>query len=191
MASATAERESVRANLERGIHDLEARYAAELQQKNTKADLQHDADTPDPMQRLVCDVVAEWARKRLEWRPRKRSESLTAPPLLQLLVLGTAGTGKTHTAKVSRRKVRRMLGRFDSVLPLTFSSVAAANLGGGSRTIDSIVHTNVDEAHYDLVGEQLDKLVEELRHVELLLIDGISTVGAAQLEIANRRHRTA
>ncbi len=135
----------------------------------------------------MFDVVAEWAPKRLEWRQRKRSESLTAPPRLQLLLLGTAGAGKTHTAKVSIRKVRRMLGRFDSVLALAFSGVAAANLGGGARIIDSIFHTNVDEAQQDLVGEQLDRLVEELRHVELLLIDEISMVGAAQLEIVNRR----
>ena len=80
-----------------------------------------------------------------------------------------------------------MLGRFDSVLTLAFSGVAAANLGGGSRTIDNIFHTNVDEAQQDLVGEQLGRLVEELRHAELLLIDEISTVGAGQLEIVNRR----
>ena len=181
------DRESVRATLERGIHDLEARCAAELDKKDAEADLQREAGALDPTQRLAFDVVSEWAQKRLEWRQRKRSQSVTAPPPLRLLLLGTAGTGKTHTAKLSIRKVRRVLGRFHSVLTLAFSGVAAANLGGGARTIDSIFHTNVDEALYDLVGEQLDRLVEELRHVELLLIDEISTVGAAQLEIVNRR----
>ena len=82
-----------------------------------------------------------------------------------------------------------MFGRYDSVLTLAFSGVAAANLGGGAQTIDSVFHTNADHAIEDLVGDQLDWLVARLRRVELLLVDEISTVGAAQLEIINRRLR--
>ena len=67
------------------------------------------------------------------------------------------------------------------MLTLAFSGVAAANLGGGSRTIDSVSHTNSNGAFEDAVGDQLDQLVEQLGDVELLLIDEISTVGAAQL----------
>ena len=73
------------------------------------------------------------------------------------------------------------------MLTVAFSGVAAANLGGGSRTIDSVFHTNSNGAFEDAVGDQLDQLVEQLSDVELLLIDEISTVGAAQLETINRR----
>ena len=67
------------------------------------------------------------------------------------------------------------------------SGVAAANLGDGAGTIDSIFHTNTADAREDLVGESLDRLVEQLRHVHLLVIDEISTIGAAQFEIMSRR----
>ena len=70
---------------------------------------------------------------------------------------------------------------------MAFSGVAAANLGKGSRTIDSIFHTNGPDAGEDLTGVGLDNLVEERQHVELILIDEISTCGAASLEVVNRR----
>ena len=46
---------------------------------------------------------------------------------------------------------------------------------------------NVDHAEEDLTGIALDKLVEQLQDVDLILIDEISTVGAAQFEIMHRR----
>jgi len=70
---------------------------------------------------------------------------------------------------------------------LAFSGVAAANLGDGAGTIDSVFHTNSDDAKADLAGDSLDRLFEKLRHVKLLVIDEISTVGAAQFEIISRR----
>ena len=72
-------------------------------------------------------------------------------------------------------------------MTLAFSGVAAANLGDGASTIDSVFHTNADNARADLSGDSLDRLLEKLRHVKLLVIDEISTVGAAQFEIISRR----
>ena len=68
-----------------------------------------------------------------------------------------------------------------------FSGAATVNLGGGSSTIDSIFHTNDAVANEDLHGESLDRLVAVLPDVDLLVIDEISTVGAAQFENVNRR----
>ena len=144
-------------------------------------------DGLDPTQRIVYEVLESWAQKHLSWRQRGQDDNLTAPPLLRLLLLGTSGIGKTHTALVAIQKVRAMFGRYRSVLTLALSSAAAANLGEGAQTIDSVFHTNRGNAVQDLVGYQLDQLVARLRHVELLVIDEISTVGAAQLEIINRR----
>ncbi len=70
---------------------------------------------------------------------------------------------------------------------MAFSGVAAASLGDGASTIDSILHTNAQDAKADLHGEKLDVLVQRLRHVKLLVIDEISTVGAAQFMIVSRR----
>ena len=53
--------------------------------------------------------------------------------------------------------------------------------------VDSVFHTNTDNAAEDLTGEALDRAVEKLRHVQLLVIDEVSTLGAPQLEIMCRR----
>ena len=70
---------------------------------------------------------------------------------------------------------------------MAFSGVASANLGTGSCTIDSIFHTNRADAGEDLTGADLDKLVDQLAHVQLIVIDEISTCGAASLEVVSRR----
>ena len=146
----------------------------------------------DPTQKLVVDVMAEWAPKRKKWTSAMSAGSSSkrcraVPPKLKLLILGTAGTGKTHTAKLGINEVRIALGSYDCVLTMAFSGVAAANLGSGSRTIDSIFHTNQHGAGEDLTGADLDNLVDELQHVQVLVIDKISTCGAASLEVINRR----
>ena len=63
-----------------------------------------------------------------------------------------------------------------NVLPGTTSAaglkaVVLKDVITGARTIDSIFHTNADSASEDLVGDKLDALVAELRHVQLLLVD--------------------
>ena len=83
-----------------------------------------------------------------------------------MLLLGTAGTGKTYTAKIGITEVRLLLGSYESVLTMALSGVASANLGTGARTIDSIFHTNRAEAAEDLKGPELDVLVDELGCVE-------------------------
>ena len=80
-----------------------------------------------------------------------------------------------------------MLGSFDRVLTIAFSGVAAANLGTGSRTIDSVFHTNRTDSTRDLVGDDLGKLVIELECAVLLVIDEVSTCGAGSLEVVSRR----
>ena len=162
-----------------GIEALYSNYTA-----NLLKDGDVNVDTLDPTQLLAYSLVAEWSEERRLWLER---QSLTAPPELRMVLLGTAGTGKTHTAKLAIAKARRTFGSFHSVLTVAFSGVAAANVGDGARTVDSVFHTNTDNSHEDLTGEALDKAVEMLRHVQLLVIDEVSTVGAAQFEILCRR----
>ena len=52
---------------------------------------------------------------------------------------------------------------------MAFSGVAAANLGSGATTIDSIFHTNVANAAEDLTGDRLDELTDLLQDVQLLV----------------------
>ena len=89
----------------------------------------------DPTQRQVYLILNTWAEQRLAWT---QGEVWTVPPPpLRLLLLGTAGTGKTHTAKIAMSRVRHILGSFSSVATVAHTGVAAANLGGGATTIDS------------------------------------------------------
>ena len=177
----------VQGKLQQGIKTLYSTFAQDAQDPRGADAIQQSVETLDPTQREAYKFVLEWAKERLTWRDCRRSHSLKAPPSLKLLLLGTAGSGKTHTAKTFIAQCRRMFGTFDSVLTMAFSGVAAANLGEGARTIDSVFHTNAADATKDLVGESLDKLVAELRSVQLVVIDEISTVGAAQFEIVSRR----
>ena len=64
--------------------------------------------------------------------------------------------------------MRHLFEDFHAVLTIAFSGVAAANLGSGSQTVDSIFHTNSQDAAKDIVGDQLDRLVHTLRSVDIL-----------------------
>ena len=130
------------------------------------------------------EVVAEWADQRLAWTKVSKP---TLPPKFRLLLLGSAGTGKTHSAQVGINEVRLLLGSYESVLTMAFSGVAAANLGTGSRTTDSLFHTNHNDASEDLTGGDLDTLVEELGCVHFIVIDEVSTCSASTLEVVSRR----
>ena len=174
--------------LHAGIDHLYTGFQNELNAAGADEELANSVKTLDPTQHLFYTTASEWACERLRWRVNAdSSQAMPAAPSLRVLLLGTAGTGKTHTAKVAITKVRRTLGSFKSVLTLAFSGVAAANLGGGARTVDSIFHTNSDNAGEDKMGEQLDDLVEMLRDVEMLVLDEVSTIGAASFEIISRR----
>ena len=101
----------------------------------------------DPTQFEVYKTVADCAQERLKWESAPGSVNV---PCLQFLLLGTAGTGKTHTAKAAITKVRHVFHELGAVLTVAFSGVAAANLGDGASIIDSIFHTNADDAKADL-----------------------------------------
>ena len=188
---------------QKGLEDMSKAFKTEFAQSLSAGGYEERVKGLDPTQKLVVDVVAEWAMNRGTWKnqnPARPSRRLKKgpgsdrpppqlPPSLRMLLLGTAGTGKTHTAKVGITEARIILGSYDSVLTMAFSGVASANLGTGSRTIDSIFHTNQADAGDDLTGTDLDELVRQLEHIEFIVIDEISTCGAAALEVVSRRMR--
>ena len=173
--------------LQSAIDNLCTQFQKDLQAVAAEEELSNNVNTLDPTQFEAYKYIAEWSEQRLLWRQALPTPPTPTPPRCRLLLLGTAGTGKTHTAKLAITKARRTLGSFQSVLTVAFSGVAAANLGGGARTVDSIFHTNTKKAAQDLKGSDLDDLVALLRDVELLVIDEISTVGAAAFELISRR----
>jgi hypothetical protein len=75
---------------------------------------------------------------------------------------------------------------FESVLLTAHTGVAAVNMGGGAATINSIFKLGGNSEDVDLDGDKLEDLVEELSETKLVIIDEISTVGAAQFEMISR-----
>ena len=184
------DRESVSRTLRESVDALGAKCASEMKHPASAREHEKEVMRLDPTQRIFYEHVSSWAASKQQWLRDRRNNVpgvSCGPPSLNTLLLGTAGTGKTHTAKLAIQQARRIFGRYGSVLTLAFSGVAAANLGGGSRTIDSVFHTNSSKVLEDAHGEQLDELVAQLGDVELILVDEISTVGAAQFEVMNRR----
>ena len=111
------------------------------------------------------------------------AQSSAVVPDDNIWLSASAGTGKTQTAKVAISQVRHILGRFSSVATVAHTGVAAANLGGGAVTIDSLFKLAGQRSEEDLTGEKLDIFVAQLRDAELLLIDEIRTVGPGQFEM--------
>ena len=174
----------VRDTLGRGLRDQEREFVEAMNAPEARTLLEAAVQTLDPTQHMAYQIISDWAQRRFQWEALPDSVS---SPSLEFLLLGTAGTGKTHTAKAAITNTRLLFQNFRAVLTMAFSGVAASNLGSGSCTIDSIFHTNAAEASQDLVGESLDRLVNALRPVRLIVIDEISTVGASQFAIIAKR----
>ena len=140
----------------------------------------HDAEVAmlDPTQRQVYDQVKSWSQAQA-------SSTGVAP--IRLVVLGTAGTGKTSTTKCAVAAARLSFKSFDAVAMVAHTGVAAANMGGGATTIDKFFKLAGDSGDADLEHERLDEMVAALSHIQLLVIDEISTVGAVQFEMIHRR----
>ena len=125
---------------------MSSSFKDDLQRTKQQSDFATRIASLDPTQKMVVDMLKEWAEKRLEWKSLPVGADPCHPPPLRMLLLGTAGTGKTYTAKAGITEARLMLESYDSVLTMAFTGVAAANLGVGSKTIDSVFHTNRADA---------------------------------------------
>jgi hypothetical protein len=139
---------------------------------------QHDVRRTqlDPTQQRVYKTVKTWA------------ERYASSPPLRCLVLGTAGTGKTFTLRCAVEAARLVFNTYDSVLLVAHTGVAAANMGGGAATINSVFKLTGKSLDDDLDGDKLNELVDKLALTKLVVIDEISTVGAAQFEMISRSH---
>ena len=133
-------------------------------------------DSYDPTQKRCYSIVTSWAQRRIANR--------SCAETLLFMTLGTAGTGKSHVIKGAAMRCRLLFRSFKSVRTMAPTGVAAANLGDGSCTIDSVFRTQSEE---DLQDQALDCFCEELDELQLLIIDEISMLGSAALYIIHRR----
>jgi len=104
---------------------------------------------------------------------------------LRMIIMGTAGTGKSYLIRVIRERLQTItgIGQNPPVIVLAPTGVAAFNINGA--TIHSILSIPIiNDKHskgLDIDGERLKQLQERLQGVHYVIIDEKSMVGRRML----------
>ena len=135
-----------------------------------------------PTQRAVFDRVTEWALM-----VRAAQSFGPVPPPLRMVLLGTAGTGKTQAPRRIVRAAREIFASGDSVFVSAHTGVAASNVGCGARTLASFFKTMGESGRKPADEETLRSLHRLFARCVLLITDAISMVGAQQFAAVSIR----
>ena len=112
---------------------------------------------------------------------------------LRMIIMGTAGTGKSYLIRAIRGRLRTMAGSGSKspVVVLAPTGVAAFNING--VTIHSMLSIPIinDKKRFDIDGERLNQLQERLDKVQYIIIDEKSMVGRRMLALIDMRLRQA
>ncbi|GET60560.1 ATP-dependent DNA helicase PIF1-like [Rhizophagus irregularis DAOM 181602=DAOM 197198] len=112
---------------------------------------------------------------------------------LRIIVMGTAGTGKTYLIKAIRGRLQEMAGTGSKspIVVLVPTGVAAFNING--RTIYSKLSIPIinDAKRLDIQGERLKQLQNKLKEVRYVIIDEKSMVGRRMFALIDMRLRQA
>ena len=110
---------------------------------------------------------------------------------LRIIVMGTAGTGKTYLIKAIRSRLQEMTGDGSEspIVVLAPTGVAAFNIDGA--TIHSKLSLPIKHDNLELKGEKLKKLQDKLKNVRYVIIDEKSMVGRRMLALIDKRLRHA
>jgi len=148
-----------------------------------------NANDLDPTQRVVYDIGMAWAQKWMSEPHYKDQHPPQTTESLHLLLLGTAGTGKTTTLKALLQGWRSI--GFGETIVAAFTGVAASNVGMGARTLHDLFKlskTNPTSGELlPLAGEDLDSFKELLHNTRVLVIDEVSMVSRQVLAHVNTR----
>ena len=140
----------------------------------------------DPTQSMVYEWTKLWIDKRKNWKfgqlpPDHENDKH------QLIVLGTAGTGKTTTVRAAVAAVRMDAQHFDAAIMVAHTGVAANNMGIGSTTVDTFFKLGGENKDVDLTSEKADVFTEMVRYARMLVIDEISMINPEQFCMMHRR----
>ena len=123
------------------------------------------------------------------WPSSPPAWAVVQAPVLQAMLLGTAGTGKTTTLKAVLQALEGM--NFGGVMKVAYTGVAASNVGVGARTLSDLLRlARVNPTSQQLIPLQGDELVElndDLQGLQLLVIDEISMVSRTMLAMIDQR----
>ncbi|GBC15565.1 ATP-dependent DNA helicase PIF1 [Rhizophagus irregularis DAOM 181602=DAOM 197198] len=197
---------------ELGLREIDRNYdwVGDVRQRYTNIDL---ADSPNFIQnarnlyveqndnvtdRVVDPHTLNEKQKIIFERVESHYQALILNPgnvdALNVIVMGTAGTGKSYLINMIRSRLQEIarnnnITEHSPVLVLAPTGVAAFNIRG--ITIHSALSIPISNNKLDLNGERLKKLQKKLEGVEYLIIDEKSMVGRRMLALIDMRLRQA
>ena len=136
----------------------------------------------DDYQQLFVTMVLDHVQHVVECIQKKQT-----PEPLRLLLLGTAGSGKTRAVQTVLQELQRALTAMD--LPVEVdraafvrvgapTGTAAFNLRFQATTIHRLIHWFTPPFFRELnSAEALNKLQKHLQHTQLLILDEMSMIG--------------
>ena len=139
----------------------------------------------DPTQQSYVDHMCAWADAYLSV-PDACNNNLPLPVerngtwQLQdsVLLLGTAGTGKTTTVQAANKKLEDC-GLKGRIVRAAYTGVAASNMGSGARTIVSLFRLKTNRGSgplQPLATEEMQAMATELGDMAVLEIDEVSMI---------------
>ena len=139
----------------------------------------------DPTQQSYVDHMCAWADAYLSV-PDACKNNLPLPVersgtwQLQdsVLLLGTAGTGKTTTVQAANKKLEDC-GLKGRIVRAAYTGVAASNMGSGARTIVSLFRLKTNRGSgplQPLATEEMQAMATELGDMAVLEIDEVSMI---------------
>ena len=164
--------------------DVDIAELRRLLDERRKTELEYDCPDltkealGDDFQRLFIDILLTHVGEIMG-----NSDNAKPVPPLRLLLLGTAGTGKTQAVKTLLQEIKRTLrchacdGNFVCVAAPT--GCAAFNIRFGATTLHRLFQI-LRPNHFQNLREdsmELLRFQEMLRHTRLVIIDEISMVG--------------
>ena len=139
-------------------------------------------------QRIIFDIVYEWARDYVKMKSLNRSRNVEP---IHLFVSGSGGTGKSHLIKTIYQAVSKTLVYHSenpdkpSVLLLGPTGISAVNIGG--TTIHSGLGIKPGPKFMGLSDSMRASLRNKLSEVKLIMIDEVSMVSNDLFRNINRR----
>ena len=164
------------------IEDLKVRWEKLQEDYPEYSDESLKKDNLDEYQLFFVTLVLDHVERILDaWR-----QNMPEPEPLRLMLLGTAGTGKSTATKTLLQELRRRLKNHD--LEAEFVKVAAPtgtaafNVRFNATTIHRLIHWFTPKFWSEISDEQkLFKLQKQLGQTRLVVIDEISMVGRTMM----------
>ena len=174
--------------LSKGPSHEEARLLAQ----HSSDDIAVSISDLDPTQLSFARHMTSWNE---QYRKHKKVHETNLPCMQGLddqlvLLLGTAGTGKTTTLLATNAELSRS-GLQDRIVRAAFTGVAASNMGSGSRTLMNLFRlgavSSIGGKLEKLGTDDMQELNAELRFMAVLEIDEVSMLERLMLAFVHHR----